>query len=242
MRRRVVCSAVTTMLAATGMLVGLGGATPALAVGNGTPVNTAPAWAAYVTKVTKFLGIQGFEGSCTGTIISNQWVLTAAHCVMTEDKNGNPTNTRLPLSKFEVVLGRSDLSKTRQGAQWTVDKVAVHPGWKPSAIVDDVALLHLKGALPSNAKPLAIAPSGFRLSDGQAVQSYGYGDVKETYSKSAIAAKNFSKYTGTTSKVLRLTQAGSYKQSSSCSNAADCAWFTAVHPKFCTATAAGRGC
>jgi hypothetical protein len=41
--------------------------------------------------------------------------MTAAHCVVADDANGDPISTALPITKFEVVLGRSDLSKGWQG-------------------------------------------------------------------------------------------------------------------------------
>src|SRR5262245_39664558 len=116
----------------------------AYAVGHGDTISTAPPWAAYVTTVNKFLWSQTTETSCTGTIVADDWVLTAAHCVVTEDKKGNPTSTPIALSKFEIVLGRSDLS-TSQGGQWSVDRLAIDPHWTPGHLTDDAALLHLRG-------------------------------------------------------------------------------------------------
>jgi hypothetical protein len=197
------------------------GAAPAGAIGQGTAISVAPPWAAYVTTVSKFLWTQTRESSCTGTIVGDGWILTAAHCVMKEDNKGRPTATLIDQSKFEIVLNRNDLTKTKQGGQWEVDRVVVAPGWNPSTITGDAALLRLKTALPATARPMPIAPAGYTLADGQAVVAYGYGDTSETYTKSDIAKGDYSKYIGDTSNVLRATQGASYTQVTNCTTEAD---------------------
>ena len=92
---------------------------PAGAMQNGDAITSAPPWAAYVTTVSKFFWTQTQESSCTGSVVAYQWVLTAAHCAVVDDKNGLPTSTAIDPSKFRVVLGRSNLSNTAQGAQYT---------------------------------------------------------------------------------------------------------------------------
>jgi secreted trypsin-like serine protease len=193
----------------------------ALAIENGTSISTAPPWAAYITVVQKFLFLQASEPRCTGTIVANDWVLTAAHCVMQEDKYGNPTDTKLPTSAFEVVLGRSNLHYHWQGGQWTVDQIVVDPDWAPSQLTGDVALLHLHGQLPSAAMPLPLAPSGYSLTNGQNVTSYGYGAISETYRPQAIKKMKWADYTPHFSSKLQETQLGSYTLQMSCTNVAD---------------------
>jgi hypothetical protein len=190
----------------------------ASAISQGGSIANAPAWAAYVTTVDKTLFLQDAETSCTGTIVAADWVLTAAHCVVVH-KNGVPTGTPDPLSKFRVVLGRSNLSKTYQGGQWTVDKVIVYPSY-PAAGSFDLALMHLHGALPASALPLPLAPSGFALRNGQEINAYGYGDTAETYTSQQIAKKQWDDYKATPSDVLRVTAAGSYVDEASCNSAA----------------------
>jgi Trypsin len=95
-------------------------APPAFAIANGTSITTAPAWAAYITIVNKFLFFQSPQQRCTGTIVASDWILTAAHCVV-QEKNGKLTTSQLPKSAFEVVLNRSNLTSHWQGGQWTVD-------------------------------------------------------------------------------------------------------------------------
>jgi alpha-tubulin suppressor-like RCC1 family protein len=211
---RSVMPAALAALAATALWLGLV-ASPATAIENGYEITTAPPWAAYVTTMSKFLWKQTRESSCTGTIVANDWVMTAAHCVVADDKDGNPTSNPLPLSRFEVVLGRSNLRKWWQGGQWTVDKLEVYPQWNPSQLTGDVALLHLSGPLPSAAAPLPLAPSSFPIADGASPLAYGYGCTSTTYNQYALSTGDF-KYSCESSNVLRLTQPGSYQEQDSC--------------------------
>jgi hypothetical protein len=158
------------------------------AIYRGTAIDTAPPWAAYITTSSYVLGKiknpLSKETNCTGTIVGQDWVLTAAHCVFTENANGNSTRTRIPIGDFRVVLGRNDLSKGFiEGRQWTVSKVKVFSGWNPRTHSGDIALLHLHGALPKHARPLSLAPAGLTLPGAPAVDAFGYGNVHETYNK-----------------------------------------------------------
>ena len=174
------------------------------AIISGEAITSAPPWAAYVTVTTKFLFEQEQVSSCTGTIVGNGWVLTAEHC--TYQDTGKP----IPVREFRVVLGRSNLANIFQGRQYTVDKVARYPSYASGG--GDVALLHLVGALPSHAKPLPLAPSGYALAIREPVDAYGYGCTGVTYSKIAIKDKQWSNYKRPCreAKYLGLTDEDSY--------------------------------
>ena len=190
---------------------------PALAVEQGTSITTAPPWAAYVTVVGKY-GVQVTEESCTGTIVSDGWVLTAAHCVVKHNKSGAETTTPLPGRAFAIVLGRSNLNKTHQGAQFSVDQVKVDPNFNPGTLANDAALVHLVGTLPATARPLPLAPSGYVIADGQDVTAYGYGNTFEYYKKAS------SDYRSTNTNTLQVTVAGSYTRKSGCESSFTTDW------------------
>jgi len=190
---------------------------PVLAIEKGTSITPDPPWAAYVTVVGKYV-IQTLDSSCTGTIISDGWVLTAAHCVVQDDKSGAQTTTPLPARAFAIVLGRSDLSKWWQGGQFSVDQVKVAPNFNPGTLANDAALVHLVGALPAAAQPLPLAPSGYVIPDGQGVTAYGYGSTFDYYRTAS------SKYIPTPTNVLHATVAGSYTKRSDCGSSFPTHW------------------
>ncbi|KAI5945322.1 Ovochymase-2 [Manis javanica] len=55
---------------------------------------------------------------CGGTIFSQQWVITAAHCIA----------NRNPASVLNVTAGEHDLSRTELGEQvFTTETIIIHP-------------------------------------------------------------------------------------------------------------------
>ena len=59
---------------------------------------------------------------CTAVLIAPQRVLTAAHCVVGDDHA-----TPKPANRFQVLVGRRDLTITTQGERRNVTGVVVHP-------------------------------------------------------------------------------------------------------------------
>lgn len=198
----------------------IGDTSAAVAVSGGEVVTAAPPWVAYVTTTNRFLVTQNLESSCTGSIVGNQWVLTAAHCVVVSH-NDRLTSSPINASKLKIVLGRNDLSQTWTGAQWSVDQVRLNPNWDPTSLTNDVALLHLKGALPATALPMPIAPSSFSPDDHQQVMAFGYGNAAETYKKADLDRGIVKNYSGRSSSVLRRTTSDSYTNDDACQTLAD---------------------
>merc|ERR1719411_1551680 len=72
---------------------------------------------------------------CGAALISNQWIVTAAHCV----EGGT--------WRYKVVLGMHDMKK-EQGApkEFTVAKIIQHPGWSKDSkngFPNDIALMKM---------------------------------------------------------------------------------------------------
>ncbi len=78
---------------------------------------------------------------CGGTIISADWVVTAAHCVDSSAPND-----------LDVVAGVHDLSNPEPNFQRrTLSQIIVHPNWNDSTFDNDIALLKLSS--PINQRP-----------------------------------------------------------------------------------------
>jgi len=89
--------------------------------------------------------------SCGGSIISGNWVITAAHC--TEDGSGNT----IPASAMYVIVGANNPRSGNEGKVYSVTKYIRHANYDPRTMNDDIALLQINGTINyANAKPIRL--------------------------------------------------------------------------------------
>merc|ERR1712088_1054461 len=75
---------------------------------------------------------------CGASIISNKWLVTAAHCI------GSKT-----ASQVQVVTGMHDKDTKRYGSpkEYSVKRIIVHSGWDRESLSNDITLLQINGQM-----------------------------------------------------------------------------------------------
>jgi secreted trypsin-like serine protease len=117
---------------------------------------------------------------CTGTLLENNIVLTAAHCIGSNDE------------KMYIVFG-TDMFKILESQDDTlvhqyvrqVTSTRVHKDWNPEIEAtgadwewNDIALIKFKGSIPQGFKPAKFLTDRAALSGGKTVTLAGYGVSK----------------------------------------------------------------
>uniref|UniRef100_A0A6B0V7J5 limulus clotting factor C n=1 Tax=Ixodes ricinus TaxID=34613 RepID=A0A6B0V7J5_IXORI len=103
------------------------------------------------------------EFFCGATIISSQWLLTAAHCLRTKVEGGYRKKS---VEDIELRLGLTDRKNTSHEQVVFIKEIIRHEDYNESTYQNDIALLRLNQTITFNefARPICLPPSNDRPS------------------------------------------------------------------------------
>ncbi|KAM9451667.1 ST14 transmembrane serine protease matriptase b [Clarias gariepinus] len=113
---------------------------------------------------------------CGASLISNLWLVTAAHCIQETNRYSGP-------DEWDVYLGLHSQSETNteNTVHKRVKQIICHPDYDPVRDNNDIALMELDSPVPlgANIFPICLPAATRELPVGQPVWITGWGKIRE---------------------------------------------------------------